>query len=261
MGRRKNQITFDNLQKAINAGLGMGTGKHYRPFIQFGDFSSLGTNTRFVNHFIGRSHNALSQLELRWITYWAFQENTVDLQEQYPLIRDRLTLKLAAQYSIKHPSIRNQPVVMTTDLLLTTSKGEKTAYSVKYVHELAKHRVQESLFLEKKYWEYRGVSWAILTEENLPVKVVENISRITTYSLSGLSPEKIKAVSTELTFRVVHQLSRPLFDIALDCDCDFDLREGTSLNIAKHLITTKRWRINLEQPFRSDKPLVLLSID
>lgn len=261
MGRHKNQITFNKLDQAQKDLLGTGTGPNYRPFIQFGDFSSLGTNTRFVNPFLGRVHNALSQLELKWLAYLAFQEDTLDLQEQFPLITDRLTLTLADQYGIKHPAVRGEPIVMTTDILLTKRGGEKIAHSVKYSNQLLNRRVQEYMFLENKYWEHMGDSWGILTEKNLPPVVVNNILIITTYSLSGIRPEMVNKIAIRLTLLVVQQPSRPLFEIALDCDAYHGLKEGTSMNVVKHLLTIKRWKINLNRPFRTSEPLLLLGIE
>jgi len=72
-----------------------------------------------------RVHQMLSLLELLYfyIAEWALQ--VVDIREQYPLLPIEETLAIARSCGIRHPidPKTKEPVVMTTDFVLTVRQG------------------------------------------------------------------------------------------------------------------------------------------
>jgi hypothetical protein len=259
MGRVKEPITFDKAEKAIKEGRGQGEGIAYNAWIRFQDLSSRGTATRYIGRKVARIHHVLSQLELLWLIWLEFQTWVIDIREQYPLLYERRTLQIADCLGIKHPAYRGKPIVMTTDFLATCQEGPRTilrAYSVKYVRELKSRRVREKLLVEQRFWESLGVKWRLLTNQKLPRNYVRNLIFANTYHLSNIAPNIINAVAYALTKRITNEY-RPLREVAEACDAEFDLAEGTALDVAKYLIATKHWQINLHKPIITARPLIL----
>jgi hypothetical protein len=74
-----------------------------------------------------------------------------------------------------------------------------------------------------------------------------------------LSPEEIKAASEILTNAVLAK-ELPLCDTALLCDHFLNVPNGTCLRLARHLIASRQWRVNLSSPIVSTERLTLLSV-
>ncbi|MDP5241109.1 TnsA endonuclease N-terminal domain-containing protein [Uliginosibacterium sp. 31-16] len=116
----------------------------------------------------------------------------VDLREQYPLDLDSApldlylyepqgplcaypgTLQISKDLSIRHPFLRENggfkvPWIMTTDLLLTVEQKDGRlgflAISCKYRKDTLTPRKRQLLAIERAYWQARGVSWRLVTED------------------------------------------------------------------------------------------------
>src|SRR5699024_12871486 len=81
---------------------------------------------------------------------------------------------------IKHPADpkTGDPIVMSTDFLLTVDKGQgvfEVAHTIKMKDKLLEERVLEKFEIERVYWERRGISWGIVTEEEIDKTVARNI--------------------------------------------------------------------------------------
>lgn len=72
--------------------------------------------------------------------------------------------------------------VITTTFLLTVKESNGTinyyARSVKSKSELCKRTTIEKLEIERRYWEAKGIHWAIVTEDNVPELKAKNIEWI-----------------------------------------------------------------------------------
>lgn len=156
---------------------GTGTGANYKPWIQTGEFGSLGTTSNPIDWKTGRQVQLLSQAEtiawylLRW------DDDNLDVREQFPLDFEE-TQALAEQFSIKHPTDKNgNKKVMTTDFLVTR-RDQEMAIAVKNDSEGLKDnkRVLEKLYIEKMYWKKRNISFRIYTKDtmNRAKKALEN---------------------------------------------------------------------------------------
>lgn len=90
----------------------------------------------------------------------------IDIREQFPLLSLEETIVIADELGIKHPADpkMGEPIVMTTDFLLTVNKGEdnlELARTIKMKDELLKERILEKFEIEYVYWEKRGVEWVL----------------------------------------------------------------------------------------------------
>lgn len=96
--------------------MGTGEGKDYIPYITTSEFNSRGTTSVIKDWKTGRGVHCLSQGETLWYYILRWDDNNVDIREQYPLDVDK-TVAIAEEMGIQYP--RNKAQVMTTDFLVT----------------------------------------------------------------------------------------------------------------------------------------------
>lgn len=173
------------IQKQIQSGRGQGTGPSYQPWLRVGEFSSNGTSHRITYFKQNRVCHFFSSLEAKVFYQFEWADKIIDINEQYPLLPIEDTIRLAEQMGISYPTQYNkkrktcQPVVMTTDFLVTFMEENGTtyqkAYSVKMSQDLDQPRMMEKQKLEAAYWKERGTPFSIITERELDGVKVGNL--------------------------------------------------------------------------------------
>ena len=192
---------------------GTGSGADYKPWIQTGEFGSRGTTSNPIDWKTGRQVQLLSQGEaiawylLRW------DDGNLDVREQFPLELEE-TQKIAEAYGSKHPSAPTaNPVVMTTDFLVTRANGE-AAISIKSDLKAfaANNRAIEKAYIEKKYWERQGVPFEIYTKENMDIVMANNIRTVVAYYNEDYLPDEISLLKKLIARKVIviDDMSAPL---------------------------------------------------
>ena len=73
-----------------------------------------------------------------------------------------------------------------------------------------------------------------------------------------LQPQEAEAIEAFLSEKI-QQKAAVLRTIALECDRQLGFARGTSLAMAYHLMSCRRWPIDWHQPIDPGKPLVLLA--
>jgi len=241
-----------SVSKRIQEGCGIGTGVDYRPPIRARDVPSRGLSCEGKGIKTGRVHVFLSLLELSYFYLLEWSQRVVDIREQYPLPLEE-TLEIAKLHGLRHPIIpgTKEPNIITTDFLISVSYGDwlvEEFRTVKPRQELQKPNVQEKLKIEQLFCQSIGRSWGVVTEDEIPLQIVENIKFVHKFfdpqSLYPLSEQEIHRASQFLTERVIES-DFALKVIASDCDSYFFFNEGTSLSIAKHLVATRKWLIDM----------------
>ena len=149
--------------------MGEGDNENYLPYITTSEFNSLGTTSVIVDWKTGRGVHCLSQAEAYWYYVLRWDDNNVDIREQYPL-DNTITTELAEENGILHPH-----AIMTTDFLITKSDGCHHAYSVKATKKDLNQRTVEKLYLEKLYWKIKDVPFDLLFKEDLNMTLARNI--------------------------------------------------------------------------------------
>lgn len=190
--RRKSEKTKNTLN------MGKGSGENYKPRIQVGEFGSSGTAARVVDWKTGRVVHLLSQNEVYAWYILRWQDDVIDINEQYPLDLE-MTQDLCEQYGIKHPAYKGAPVVMTTDLFVTTNK-DKLAISIKSNKHLSDRSI-EKLFIEQKYWESKKVPWKLLTADDIDFTYAYNIRDVVTFYNEKVFPDDI----SRLKYLIAHK--------------------------------------------------------
>jgi hypothetical protein len=264
MAKRKRENTPDIIERRIREGRGTGRGGDYKPWLLVQDVPSQGLASRVKGVKTGRVHHLFSQLEYRSFLILDWSERTTDIREQFPLLPLEETLALAESLGIKHPrDPKTQiPIVLTSDFLITVQQGEGTreqVLSIKPSDQLSRPRVLEKLELERQYWTKRQVPWHIVTEQDIPRSLADNLEWLQPYrfsdALSPLASADIQRIRVVL--EQVLPKPQPLSDVVRAVDDRLGLDPGTSLSVARHLLATRAWRTNWMAPFNLSQPLAL----
>lgn len=108
-------------QNRIKNGYGQGRGEDYKPFIQAHDnkVASEGWIARHKGWKTKRIHHTLSEHERKYLYFLEWQDEIVDIREQFPLLPISRTEEVANQLGIKHPHLEGKMVTITTDFMIT----------------------------------------------------------------------------------------------------------------------------------------------
>ena len=252
------------IRERIAAGRGQGEGPSYLPWLTVQGSRSLGQSGRVPCWTTGRVHHVLSQnWERRYLLLLNWSPSVTDIREQYPLLPLEETLGIAARARFRHPSHKGEPVVMTTDFVATIGRGASQtlrARCVKPEKGLDDPRTIEKLEIERRYWQRRGVDWGIVTEHELPAVVAANIdwfhSRFYYPRETDLGAGAIDAAARALTDRV-QRGAGTLAACGLAVDEDLRLEPGSGLAVARFLLATRQWEVDLSLPLNPRVPLSL----
>ncbi|MCP9496586.1 MAG: TnsA endonuclease N-terminal domain-containing protein [Pyrinomonadaceae bacterium MAG19_C2-C3] len=267
MAKRERQSDRKVINKRLKQGRGQGRGADYLPYLRVQDVPSQGLVTRVGGWKTGREHHFLSCLECDYFYLLEWSPLVVDIREQYPLDLDE-TLAIGADLGIRHPTDprTREPVVMTTDFVNTVRRNIGTiehARTLKYATDLARPRVMEKFEIERVYWSSRDIDWGIVTEREIDPVLATNIRWLHPYrdavALAPLTAAAIGKVEATLTPRVVTE-NLPLRDLTDDCDRQFNLPPGTSLAVARHLLASGRWQVNMRSPIQVPQRLNLIGV-
>ncbi len=261
-GKTTTQRSHDN---RIKEGRGQNSGVDYQPWSRVQDFLSRGQSNRDLGWTTGRQHDFHSQGERNYFLILDWSQVTADIQEQFPLLPLEKTIAIAKHCGIPHPANREtkEPEVMTTDFLITIARpigGFKVARTVKPSDELSNGRVIEKFEIERRYWKEQGVDWGIVTEKEIDIVVAMNVDWVHKFrhasALQPMCERLIGQVALTLTRMVSHD-TRPLSEIALECDDRLGLEFGSSLSVARHLIASRQWLVDMSKPIHPCRRLEL----
>ncbi|MFY0521338.1 MULTISPECIES: heteromeric transposase endonuclease subunit TnsA [Lysinibacillus] len=259
-------------EKWIKEGRGSGVGVDYKPWLNIQDVSSKGRSTRLKGIKTNRQHEFLSDLERNYFYLTEYSDSVVDIREQFPLLPLEETIVIADELGLKHPTDpkTNEPVVMTTDFLLTVDKGEglaEIARTLKMKDELLKERVIEKFEIERVYWERRQVDWGIVTELEISKEMARNISYIHDYydiqqydAFQNISSQHIEDLAMALLQRILNE-SQCIREITNVFDKETHMPLGSGMTLFYHLLSQKIIRVDMLELLNVEQPIVIQSID
>jgi hypothetical protein len=263
MAKRDRRQTAKTIEKRRKLGRGIGRGAEYKPYLYIHDASTQGLASRVRGWTTGREHHLTTKLELHCFYTMDWAPSITDIREQYPLDLDE-TRAIARRLDIRHPADprTGDDHVMITDFVLTTSRGTVTADSaraVRYAASLARARVLEKLEIERVYWSGRGVDWGIITEREINRTLVINVEWVHRYrdvrDLPPLDEALVRRV--EATLSPLVGAKAALNELTDSCDDRLGLAPGTSLTVVRHLIASRRWRVDMNEPINPSERLLL----
>jgi len=267
MAKRRTIFTQRILENWIKEGRGSNSGAFYKPWLTIHDFPSAGRCHRIANWQHRRLHHLMSDLEEIVFYLFSWSESVMDIREQFPLLPLDETLAIAKETGIEHQvDIRSgYPLVATTDFLLKVSgkHGEKyLARTVKPAEQLKDKRILEKFEIERRYWAARNIDWGVITDENLPLQLFRNIKLVYGYfplrTLSPLSIQVIQEVIQTLTTHVLKGVIA-LRDVTKLIDEQFGFVKGMTMDVVRHLIARRWWKVDMNLPIDMRKPIILQS--
>ncbi len=229
---------------------GHGFGKHYKPFLTVRDVPSKGRVHRRPAITHGRIVHLLSDLELSAFLLFDWSSSVVDIREQMPLDPEK-TLSIAKRTGIKHPAAKGVNQVMTTDLLLDVNvlgKLKTEAISIKYKDELEEPRVVEKQELERRYWEGEDVKWRVVTEEEIPKTLIQNIRWLVPHLHSFDLDDQSRKYAFEVVIRAIELTPEEKITTTMK---HLDEKEckptGTHLQYLRHLLAQGAFSWNMHK--------------
>lgn len=265
MSKRSRTNGSRTIDRRLAEGRGHGRGGDYLPWLQIHDVASRGQANRVKSPLNGRTYHLLSQLETDWFYAFHAVSGLIDIREQFPLEIEE-TLEIASLLGVTHPSDpwTKEPCVATTDFVLTTRSGPReieSAVAIKMSSDLASHRTLAKLEIERVYWSARNISWRILTESELPHALVKNLRWLNPLlalpDSDDLTREQIIRMRAEMEPKVAVG-GKSLVEITTECDEQLGLKPGSALCVARHLLGTRVWVVDLSVEIDPRKPLRLV---
>lgn len=258
----------NQIKRWVKAGRGQGAGIDYIPWFTAKQVSSRGRTLRPKGITTGREHLFLSEWEYFYFLLTDWSGVVVDVREQYPLLDSNLnyideTINIAKELNVEHPiePSTNELKVITTDFLIRYPDGSEIAVSFKPFRSITAREV-EKMEIERIYWEHKGIRWELVTDKDIPVIYAKNVEYV--HSVYDLSAHQIN----ENTVAKVKRLMEPqitkgkrrLTEITNEIDDKLGLMPGNSLTISRHLIVTKKWIVDMDQPIEPNEPLRILEV-
>ena len=255
---RKKIIWSDNkVNQFIKEGRGQGEGAKYIPWLKVGDFSSLGRCHRIKDTRNGRTHHFFSDLEKNYYYYLFWNEDIIDIREQYPLFPVFETEEIANKLGIKHPQYNGFNTVMTTDILFTTF-NKMYARSLKMSTDISKQRIREKLEIEKVYWDKRGIDFKVVTEKSFSRVVARNVEKLFGYyefPFKNMDMTEQTRLSEELIKNILMNENKTVSEICMNRDVKENMKSGCNLNLFFHLASRKIIPINIENSILPTKKI------
>ncbi|USK62284.1 TnsA endonuclease N-terminal domain-containing protein [Peribacillus asahii] len=260
------------VEKWIKEGRGSGVGSDYKPWLKIQDVSSLGRSPRLKGIKTNRQHDFLSDLERNYFYLTEYSDFVFDIREQFPLLPLEETIVIADELGLKHPTDpkTNDPVVMTTDFLLTVDKGEgleELARTIKMKDELLKKRVIEKFEIERVYWERRNIDWGIVTELEIPKAMAQNISGFHKYhdiqqydAFQNINQQHIEDLAIALLQRIISK-NQSIREITNIFDKDTHMPLGSGMTLFYFLLAQKIIRVDMLERLDVEQSIVIQSID
>lgn len=229
----------------------------YKPWLKVHEFGSSGRVHRVKGWKTGRIHQLMSDLEMYYFVLAQWDDSVIDIKEQYPLLPIEWTLLIAETEGISHPPrekrLKKDKTVMTTDFLITRQNGfTKTNHAVciKPYSKLSKERTREKLFIEKEYWNRRGISWEIVTENQIDEAKAKNLKSLyMDYFWDSFNP-----YSSEMINILIESFKELLIESDFNVSTAIRIMEkemrwekGKGINFFRYLIVKKQINCDLSQ--------------
>lgn len=231
---------------------GIGRGVDYHPWIETHELSPRSWTVKLLGWKTRRIHQLLSlHGELYYFLLVQWEDDVIDIREQYPLLPIERTLIIANELGIKHPTIKNkfgkvEDVVMTTDFVITKNKDGiiyDIARDVKMSQKLNNRRTNDKFKIVKKYWEMENIDWGVVTEHEIPQMIGYNLLNMYQDFFWAEQMNIEENLRLRLIFKFKDMLVQNNFDIYKTTE-NFDIingwREGESLKFFKYLILNKK---------------------
>lgn len=270
MAKHNLQWDENKLKRFLREGRGQGEGQNYKPWVTVQDFPSKGRCSRVLGWKTNRIHHLFTDSETRYFYLLEWEDAVVDIREHYPLLDLEEVVKEKDDLNFKLFQDKNSglPYIIYTSFLITIkdTDGQKRyiARSLKADYELQRKRSIERLEIERRYWLNKHIDWGVVTQKDIPTVKAKNIewvhSSLHFTDERGLEKEEMIYLCDVLLEKMTES-SQTIRKITADFDKEYKLQTGTGLFIFKHLIATKRIKLDMNKEIKLNERLGNLVID
>ncbi|EGD49572.1 TnsA endonuclease [Ruminiclostridium papyrosolvens DSM 2782] len=262
MGRYNSEWTEDKYQRFINEGRGQGTGAEYKPWLTINDYPSMGRVSRILGWKTGRVHHLFTDLQARYFYLLEWADQVMDIRECFPLLNadEVIQNKAGLDFQCFCDKKTGTPYVLQTTFLITlrtiNGKEQIIARTVKAQSELEKRLTLESLEIQRRYWDAKGIDWGVITNKDIPVSAAKNIEWL--HSSKNLEDRGLDTDAAEqigaLLQEEIYQNPMQLRKVLQDFEKENLLEAGTALAVFKYLLANKRLKINITEAINLNLP-------
>lgn len=265
MAKRLRYASEESNRRKRAQGRGRGRLGAYAPWVRIQDVASASVVTRDKGWKTGRIHHLLSRLELKYFYMLDWADRVVDIREQFPLDQDE-TIAIAGRLGFDHPRDPKSKAysVLTTSFVVSlggTFGTREEARTVVYSGALRNRRFRIACEIERAYWRYRNIDWAIVTEQFIDEDFVANIEWVHPYRSANSVPPPAAGIGPQVERSILPELRAgrtPLREITNGCDDRHGLPPGSSLAVVRHLIANRALHVDMSVRIRPEKTLILL---
>lgn len=250
MGRKQYWNTEAKNKRWIKEGRGQGSGLTYKPWLTVRDVPSEGRSHRIFGHITHRTHHLLSDLELATFLLLQWGPSTLDIREQFPLERD-LTRQISQRLGIDHPSYQGIDQYMSSDFVVDSSQEETSRFvlQVKTAEDFNSPRTLEKIQLERSYWDEKGIPFFLVTENQIPQTVFENINILYNYIQDESESDVIHIYFELFNKQIASSEGLKIKDLCIQLDSIYDHPPGESLYRIKQLLAQRFFHFDITKPF------------
>ena len=262
MAKRNRTPSQAKNERKLMVGKGQGEGADYKPWLTIQEVSGDGRVSRGRGWKSKRVHHLMSTEELYYFYTTEWSPIVVDVREQYPLLPLERTVEIAKSLGLEksHPGMKKfgEPVVMTTDLMLTVEiQGARRlwARTVKPVAKLSKLTL-DKFRIEYEFYKEQGIDWGLITNLDIPKTLAKNVEWLhEAFYLADnkdfyLRQSDIEFLEPKLFDAFVANPTVSFSSIASNQDRVRGLEPGTSLLLVKYFLAHKTWETNMQQKIR-----------
>lgn len=249
MARKKYGNSDAKNKRWIKEGRGSGRNHEYKPWLTVRDLPSEGRSHRVFGHKSQRTHHLFSDLELAVFLILEWHSDTQEIREQFPLQLE-ITLELAKEAGIAHPADAGVEQYMSSDFLVNTINPEKPKFALqaKYTNALSDPRTIEKLELERRYWIQKQVPWFLITEQDIPNTVFQNINWLYPAQRDEIEDEELIHRAQFYTYQFNEKPKSTLINIAKSIDVAYELPLGQSLREIRQLLAQRCYNFDIYKP-------------
>lgn len=265
MSKRRIDWNEDKLKRFLAEGRGQGVGSNYRPWIQNTDFPSKGRSTRIFGWKTHRIHHLLTDSQTRYFYLLEWEDSVIDIREHFPLfnLEEIIGEKKDLNFNLFKDKDSGCNYILYTTFLITIKgvNGEEInlARSIKSSNELEKKIAIERLEIERRYWNYKGINWGIVTDKEIPVAKSRNIewihSSLYPYEDRGITKNEIHYLSDAFIRGMVPNANKPIRKYTTAFDKENNLELGTGLFVFKYLIASKIIKVDMNREININNPI------
>ena len=157
---------------------------------------------------------------------------------------------MAIAAGIDHPSTNGVMHTMSSDFMVNTSNTfqPKFVLQAKYAQAIQDSRTIEKLELERRYWQQKEVPWLVITDQDIPKVVFQNISWLYPAQRDELNEDVVLDRHKFYSYQFKQSPDKTIIEIAKKLDVEYKMSVGESLLEIRQLLARRCFVFNILTP-------------